>query len=279
VSLYVPLQFILLIVLGSGNRLREAVRNVTDGTIGLLSRSLQNNTGYMSQSGNHDMSTKSPHRRKSSSANANNHNYPSYGNSFMDTNGANNNNGTSGYMPSESPMTHQQTPYPAATQYSNYPDPTVNNSGLNYSTQDSHSYSTYPSVTSDSAEAPLLAAFAAQAASQNASSTNQWSSHRPASQPQPQPHNSGSQSWQQWTSTMAAGNLEPQDRYSASALMQLGGRDLSVSDTAAPLADMASGSGSNIMGGGEGAIGSVHPSGGIAWPLNIFDIGPGGNGT
>ncbi len=266
----------LLTVLGSGNRLREAVRNVTDGTIGLLSKSLQNNTGYINQSGSHDMSAKSPHRRKSSSVNTNNHTYPNYGNSFMDTNGTNNSNGSSGYMPSESPMTHQQTPYPAATQYSHYPDPTVNNSGLNYPSQDSHNYNAYPSVTSDSVEAPLLAAFAAQAASQN-SSTNQWASHRPASQPQI--HNSGSQSWQLWTSTMAAGNLEPQDRYSASALMQLGGRDLSGPDTAAPLADMAGGPGSGVMGGGDGAIGGVHPSGGIAWPLNIFDIGPGVNGA
>lgn len=78
---------------------------------------------------------------------------------------------------------------------------------------------------------------------------------------------------------MAAGNLEPQDRYSASALMQLGGRDLSVSDTAAPLADMTGASGSGVMGGSESSIGGVHPSGGIAWPLNIFDIGPGGSGS
>jgi hypothetical protein len=224
------------------------------------------------------MSTKSPHRRKSSSVNTNNHNYPNYGNSFMDANGANNSNGSSRYMPSDSQMTHQQTPYPAATQYSNYPDPTVNSSGLNYSTQDSHAYNAYPSVTTDSAEAPLLAAFAAQAASQTAS-PNQWGPHRPASQPQPHTVNSGSQSWQQWTSTMAAGNLEPQDRYSASALMQLGGRDLSVPNTPAPLADMTGGPVSSVMGGGEGSIGNVHPSGGIAWPLNIFDIGPGGSGS
>jgi hypothetical protein len=267
----------VLTILGSRNRLREAVRNVTDGTIGLLSRSLQNNTGYVSQSGNHDISTKSPHRRKSSSVNTSNHNYPSYGNSFMDANGASNSNGTSGYMPSESQMTHQQTPYPAATQYSNYPDPTVNNSGLDYSPQDSHTYNAYPSVTTDSVEAPLLAAFAAQAASQNSSSSSQWGSHRPVSQPQT--HNSGSQSWQQWTSTMAAGNLEPQDRYSASALMQLGGRDLNLPDTAAPLADMTGGPGSGVMGGGEGSMSGVHPSSGIAWPLNIFDIGTAGSGT
>jgi hypothetical protein len=78
---------------------------------------------------------------------------------------------------------------------------------------------------------------------------------------------------------MAAGNLEPQDRYSASALMQLGGRDLGVPDSAAPLADMAAGHGSSVMGGGESSVGSVHPSSGIAWPLNIFDIGNSGSGA
>jgi len=78
---------------------------------------------------------------------------------------------------------------------------------------------------------------------------------------------------------MAAGNLEPQDRYSASALMQLGGRDLGVQDSAAPLADMTGSHGSSVMSGGESSMGSVHPSSGVAWPLNIFDIGPGGSGS
>jgi hypothetical protein len=203
---------------------------------------------------------------------ASNHSYSNYGSSFMDANGSNNTNGNSNYLPSDSQMTHQPTPYPSATQYSSYPDPTVGNSGLNYSPQDPHSYNNYPNVSADSVEAPLLAAFAAQAASQGAS-TN-WGT-RPVSQPQ-----HGSQSWQQWTSTMAAGNLEPQDRYSASALMQLGGRDLSVPDavgTSAPMADM--GGPNTVMGQDSGSIGGVHPSGGIAWPLNIFDIGQGGGGS
>src|ERR1700716_2305498 len=95
---------------GCGTRLREAVRNATDGTISLLSRSLQSNPGYI-QSGNHDMSAKSPHRRKSS-VTANNHSYPSYGNSYADANGSNNTNGSSNYLPSDSQMTHQPTPYP-----------------------------------------------------------------------------------------------------------------------------------------------------------------------
>jgi hypothetical protein len=217
------------------------------------------------------MSAKSPHRRKSSIT-ANNHGYSSYGSSFMDANGGNNTNGNSNYLPSEGQMTHQPTPYPSATQYPSYPDPSVNNSGLNYSPQDSHSYNNYAPVSTDSVEAPLLAAFAAQAASQGAS--NNWGA-RPASQPQ-----HGSQSWQLWTSTMAAGNLEPQDRYSASALMQLGGRELSVPDavgTSAPMADM--GSSNTVMGQDSNSMGAVHPSGGVAWPLNIFDIAPGGGGT
>lgn len=82
-----------------------------------------------------------------------------------------------------------------------------------------------------------------------------------------------------------AGNLEPQDRYSASALMQLGGRDLSaVTDaTSAPsIGDMTS-----VSAGGAGISahadsgnmgGPTIGNAGIAWPLNIFDMSQAGNG-
>jgi hypothetical protein len=284
---------------GSGTRLREAVRIVTDGTLGLLSRNLQNNPSFAIQANNnHDLAIKSPHRRKSS-ATPNHHGYPSYNNTFSEANGNNTN-----YVSQDNQITHQPTPYPTATQYSNYPDPTTNNNSLTYTAQDHHShtqYTTYPTTSSDSVEAPLLAAFAAQAAATQ--------NYRPVSQQQQvqqnhhggmplnsnslssgsQSFNSGSQqSWQQWTHTMAAGNLEPQDRYSASALMQLGGRDLGLTDggSAAPLADMGSsqagvgvlaGDGNGLGGGiGNGGLGNgVHANPGIAWPLNIFDINHG----
>jgi hypothetical protein len=179
---------------------------------------------------------------------------------------ANGESATSSYIPAESQIAHQQTPYPAATQYSTYPDPTSNSSNLAYTAHDN--FSQYPSNT-DSVEAPLLAAFAAQA-SQAAPA---W-----RSTPGAPPINSASHAWHQWTTTMAGntGHLEPQDCYSASALMQLGGREMGNGSV-----DNQQGS-ANIVGlnVGTGAehnhLGGPDTGGiGVEWPLNIFGMGQG----
>ncbi|RFU32708.1 hypothetical protein B7463_g3610, partial [Scytalidium lignicola] len=210
--------------LGSGTRLREAVKVVTDGTLGLLSKSLPNKSpGFLT--GNHALEDTKP-------------------------------------QVAQTP----QTPYPAATQYSAYPDSNSNSSALTYSSQENHGFTNYPA--NDSVEAPLLAAFAAQA-SQVA--PNNWQ----------RPHNPASHAWQQWTSTMA-GNLEPQDCYSANALMQLGGRDLGNTEnsgqTTAPITDMAvtQVSQPNVMPDQSHMAASNSSTMGAAWPLNIFDIGHSG---
>ncbi len=179
-------------------------------------------------------------------------------------------------------MARSQTPYPPATQYSTYPENSPS-STIAYTPQDNtHGYSSYR--TSDSAEAPLLAAFAAQASQVQAQdSNNNWQ--------RTSPHlaNSGSLAWQQWTSTMTS-TLEPQDCYSASALMQRGGRDLydgqqgPNSQASAALSQMAA-NGQNVasMDQTVGHIGAhlgnqVPASIGQSWPLNIFDIGQGQTG-
>lgn len=74
-----------------------------------------------------------------------------------------------------------------------------------------------------------------------------------------------------------AGSLEPQDAYSASALMQLGGRDLNVADvSSAPMADMTGAQASLMAADGSNmGGGSMVPS----WPLNIFDIGQPGSAS
>jgi hypothetical protein len=252
---------------------------VADGTLGLLSRSLQNNTGYSNQINNSpDLAIKSPNQRKSSTS-TNQHGYSNYSNSFTEANGANAGHGAAtAYMPPENQITHQQTAYPTDTQYENYPDPTVTNNSLTYSAADPHAYLPYPTAPTDSVDAPLLAAFAAQAASQDAA--NNWP--RPISQSQSQDSliNSGPQSsWQQWTSAMAGENLEPQDRYSASALMQLGGRDLTVTDavgTTAPWADMTGAQAAVV---GQDATSMTHANAGMRWPLNIFDMGHDASGA
>jgi hypothetical protein len=67
--------------------------------------------------------------------------------------------------------------------------------------------------------------------------------------------------------TVHHGNLDTQDRYSASALMQLGGGvatgDLGGSDAVVTAAGMAS-------------VGGV--AGAMTWPLNIFDLSGAGGG-
>jgi hypothetical protein len=70
-----------------------------------------------------------------------------------------------------------------------------------------------------------------------------------------------------------AGNLEPQECYSASALMQLGGRDLGVDGNGVSNVDMSSQTAVMPISGHIG--GETMGGGGVTWPLNIFDIGSG----
>ncbi|KAF8865237.1 hypothetical protein BDZ45DRAFT_580482 [Acephala macrosclerotiorum] len=261
------------LLVGSGNKLREAVRVVTDGTLGLLSRSLpvKNTANYVQNNSLPD--SKSPsHRSNSASA------YPSSSSNphvyaFETAATSHGNTATnSSYIQAENQLSHPQTPYPAATQYSTYPE-SASTTSLAYTPHEtSHAYSNYPN-TSDSVEAPLLAAFAQQASQVQANSTWQRS---------PNTANSGSQaSWQQWTNTLA-GNLEPQDCFSASALVQLGGRVLAQtngnSGQRSSMGDMNTNQvGVNMEHGISGM--SAQANGGMAtanqWPLNIFDIGHG----
>lgn len=235
--------------------------------MGLLSRGLpsKNNAYLPSPSVQEDSK---PTIRSSVSNSSNSFTNQSY--NFADSTGGTNGNGTnpSAYLPGDSALAHQQTPYPTATQYSTYPDPTSNSGTLTYNSQETHNFTNYPTSTADPAEAPLLAEFAAQA-SQVAPTT--WA--------RPQTHSAGSasrsQAWQQWTATMA-GNLEPQDCYSASALMQLGGRDggqsndISTTQTNVLGGDLSNGNLTGVM---NSHIGSQTTSAlGVTWPLNIFDI-------
>jgi len=241
--------------------------------LGLLSRNLQSkNAGFITQPSNEDIPSKPPHRRTSSNnTNHTNGFTQNFNSSFSDVNQGSNPT-SSNYLTSDSQLTHQSTPYPAATQY--YPDPPAA-SATQYSAPETHSYSAYPPALPDSVEAPLLAAFAAQA-SQVAPSSWRSSAAAAASVSASAHSASGSQSWQAWTSTMA-GNLEPQDCYSASALMQLGGRDLAGQD-APELAALQQGHQQVLVHGQGGEMGGVAAGvAGVAWPLNIFDLGTAGS--
>lgn len=254
--------------IGSGNRLREAVRVVTDGTLGLLSRSLPGKPPSFTAN-NGTIEESKPPAQTSDPESTYNTSVPPQGYSYSNNQPTNGSTASSSYIaPESAPPLHESTPYPAATQYSTYPDqaPTI----AYTPTQTSNSYTAYPHHT-DAAEAPLLAAFAAQASQAHANQTqSQWRASSNSI-------DSTSQAWQQWTSTMA-GNLEPQDCYSANALMQLGGRDL--------VEGSSGGAGQQVdaqAGVGVGQLDHSHMAASVGmggtWPLNIFDIGHGQAGS
>jgi hypothetical protein len=232
-------------------------------TLGLLNRSApQNNSSYSNA-----VEDSKPQKRPSVSRPTQiSFPVPSQNLTYNSGAVANGDGATSTYIPAETQIAHQQTPYPSATQYSTYPDSVTNPSNLTYSASDN--FSTYP-VNTDSVEAPLLTAFAAQA-----------SQVSPVWRPGPgtTQMNSGSQAWHQWTTTMSGntGQLEPQDCYSANALMQLGGRE--ISNGAADNPQATTGMVGMSVGAGteHGHLGGpVNGGMGVEWPLNIFGMGQG----
>jgi len=262
----------LMICKGSGIRLREAVRTVTDGTLSLLSRSLPPKVPNYSQNSKALEKSDSP-TQASGSGGAYPKSTPVY---YENPTGTNVTPSAPTYIHADNQMTHAQTPYPAATQYSTYSESA---STIAYTPNETaNAYTSYP-ANPDAIEAPLLAAFAAQASQVQAQNqgTN-W-------QRSPQQAHSGSLAWQQWTNTMA-GSLEPQDCYSASALMQLGGRELSngqtgpAGESSAALTSIAINGRMNGIGIDQTQEGVAHLGGqvtnGMTWPLNIFDIGTAG---
>jgi hypothetical protein len=259
-----------LTILGSGNRLREAVRVVTDGTLSHLSRSLtRKSTAYVAN-GNETVGDTKPSAQAPPPTTAYTTSTATPGYSYSNNPPTSGTNNSSSYIPPDNAPLHDSTPYPAATQYSTYPDSAPS---IAYTpSQPPNTYTAYPSG-SDPVEAPLLAAFAAQASQVHANqSPPQW---RASSNLM----NSTSQSWQQWTSTMA-GNLEPQDCYSANALMQLGARELPDGTSGA---NVQTGDAQAGVGVGVGQLDHGHLSVSVGmggtWPLNIFDVGAGQAGS
>jgi hypothetical protein len=251
---------ISLTVLGSGMRLRDAVRNVTEPTLDLLNRSLptkntfaQNNVLEQSKSPSQQSvpPSTSPYSKPSTysfnnsvTPNVNGASVPAY-------------NAADGHLP------HQQTPYPQATQYQNYAEPAAS-SNLTYTPQGNHSYT--PFSASETHEAPLLAAFAAQASQITPDTWQRRESQIPSS---------SSQAWHQWANTMTH-VLDPQENYSANALMQLGAGDMNtangnVAQTSSALSHEMATSSAGVMDQGQLA-------GHVQWPW-IFDIGAAGTGS
>jgi hypothetical protein len=246
---------LLLTKTGSGNRLAESIRVIADSTIGLLSRSLPSSKPTYTKA----LDTK-PRRQSISHANHTSFNASSQNYNYNNESATNGDPTPSNYIPVDS-LDHQQTPYPAATQYPNYTDPATNAS-IAYTPNEN--YSAYP-ATSDAVDAPLLAAFATQA-SQVA--PNSWRAPSVSL-----PTNTASNAWHQWT--MEATNPGSEDYHISNALMQLGGREMRGDHTA--LHSSSSLTDLNVPAGmDQGHIdGPLNGGIGAQWPMNIFNIGSG----
>ncbi|KAI9814705.1 MAG: hypothetical protein M1832_005704 [Thelocarpon impressellum] len=285
-------------LLGSGDRLKEAVRVVTDGTLGLLSRALTSDssrTGSNVADG-HPQARPGSHSPKGNDETFNTNAYnPSTFSGPSVANGAVNGQRGNGYISPQLNLSDTQpTTYPTTAQYT-YPEPS------------SASAMTYPAHSNVGNVGDVFtAADAAYPGPDGSMRVNSVAAPSPGPQPANSAYslfarpnavaqttgtyapswNPGSQSWRQWTGTMA-GNLEPQDRYSASALMQLGGRGDLASGVAVEGGEASEGAGSQHQHQQAPVVEMSGPRGEAAqqqqqqqpWPLMVFDIGHGAGGA
>ncbi|KAH0562847.1 hypothetical protein GP486_002534 [Trichoglossum hirsutum] len=255
-------------LLGSGNRLQDAVRSVTDGTLIMLSRNLASNNSPRMSNGSRRNSRQSPRQGITESQG---YSSPAYPASFRDGNAS---NGVlnapsrgNGYMSPDNSLSSNPSPYPSTSQSGGtytYPEPGPGSS-ISYPPQNNVFGEGY--VSADPGIVSQLSPPVPNAAGQDSTGSflfaNAGSTYTSPAPQNGQWHSghSASLSWRQWTGQMAV-NLEPVEHYSASALMQLGGREQAAGETNthAP---------SDIGVTNVGA--SAQP-----WPLMIFDIGQNG---
>ncbi|KAH0543578.1 hypothetical protein FGG08_002139 [Glutinoglossum americanum] len=258
-------------LLGSGNRLQSAVRSVTDGTLIMLTRNLANGNSPRISNGSRRNSRQSP---RQGITEAQGYASPAYPVSFPDGNASNGvlnaTTRANGYMSPDHSLSGNPSPYPTTSQPGSafaYPDPSPG-SGISYPSQST----VFPDQAYGSTDAGIVSQLSPpvpSAASQNPAASflfaNAGSTYTSTAPQHGQWHSGqvGSQSWRQWTGQMAV-NLEPVEHYSASALMQLGGREQAANET-------NSHAPSDI-----GGVTSVDTASAQPWPLMIFDIGQNG---
>ena len=265
---------ILTTTSGSGKRLQNAVRVTVDNTLGLLNRHLASKTASSALSSTNQNGSPGGSPHQGSAPNPEGYgDTPNYANPYPESNhgvngGLNDGSRHGTYLSPDDPSIngHVTAPYPTATQYS-YPEPSTSNLSTYPSNHPAFNSNPYPAVAAEAlSSAPQSTPQQAAAAAANAfmySNAQANPTYITGNGPY-----GGSQSWRQWTGTVA-GHLEPQEYLnSASALMQLGGRDQNAGG--APVADMTGGGMSNVD--ANAMTASAQP-----WPLMIFDIGQGGS--
>ncbi|KAH6669576.1 fungal-specific transcription factor domain-containing protein [Halenospora varia] len=234
-------------LLGSGSQLRDAVKVVSDGTLGLLERSL----GRKNQK--HDTVMKLSQSPPQASVPIQNNTY-----NYVKSTAANGNHSAT---PTYSAVNNQQTQQPQYSQYSNYANQVQSPTNITYRPQETPSFASYPSSTG--ATDPLTA-FATQAAQTPQEIWQRRDSQIPYA---------SSQAWRNWTNTVAD-TVESQDSYSAAALMQLGANGGgNVVHTSPPIQPGMTTNTGVVMDNGLGGNVAGHLNGGIPthWPLNVLD--------
>ncbi|KAI9802470.1 MAG: hypothetical protein M1825_002855 [Sarcosagium campestre] len=302
-------------LLGSGNRLREAVRVVTDGTIVMLGRSMNGEDVSTTAERN---GSRSPKPELSTAGNEVRNGLNGRLSAAFPT-GSNNNDVSAhihvtgrstfnGYgVASSSRGAHFAAPHPhqpsssssSSSSYA-YPEPSTGQD-LSYPTP-SNVYgaeTAYPAAAAAAAAATAAATDNSTASAAVAAGEAADVAGDPALMFATTAWYPSTQSWHRWTGRMA-GSLEPQDCYSASALMQLGGRALSTVDAAnananananveaaaaaaavaaqASVAELNGGDNSSGAAGAGASIGvpsETAPQSQAPWPLMIFDLGQG----
>ncbi|KAK0104418.1 hypothetical protein ONS95_004711 [Cadophora gregata] len=242
-------------LLGSGDSLKEAVRGVIEGTLGMLDRRVTPpNPSYIQNSSSPADSKMQLQRSDSDSAYGN---MPGYA---LEQNAPANGLSTTEFSHGQVP--HHTTPYPAATVYSTYAETP---STIAYTPHDnSQPFANYPPSSN---EPPLLGGF--QMAPAQTQQNDQWQRSISGNPP-------GAQAWQQWAHSI--GQVESQDRYSASALISLNARDSAAAVNGAQTA-MSDMNGLQPVLGFDQSMGNLN---GVvnSWPQSTFlgqgqEMGPG----
>lgn len=248
-------------MVGSGVRLRDAVRNVVVGTLTRLDRSLADREKSRPKPLVDSMSPSA--RLESSSRMAINDGSltgkPADYNNSSRTKFVAGGTISGGYSPVAGSIQHHQTPYPQSTQYQAFTESSTNVHQSSYAPPNNHSYNSKVEEASD------LVRFARQA--NQAAVQPPLVGHQNLRGRQNPAHYSGPQAWNIYTAE-AVDNFGLSDSFPVNALMQLGVGDLNNNGIGVMQQDIRPPSTTTIDHGQFlGDVSSIS-----SWPQAVFDM-------
>ncbi|KAG9233542.1 fungal-specific transcription factor domain-containing protein [Amylocarpus encephaloides] len=225
-------------LLGSGERLRDAVKVVTEGTLCQLARSMtaRRRTPEVPRSAEPQQVARVPGNDYASNATYN----------FSNSPATNVNNVEAAYASNDG-VPHQETPYPPSTQYNFQPEVQANTTPIPFTHHTNQPYAPYPR-----ANGPPLQE---QSYSNHPSQVSQHGWHRRGSHAQ----FANSHAWQSFASQMA-GSLVPDEAYS---LMELGASQTGPDMQQGMIVTPSAGINHGPPGGGQSSMQ-------MPWPQNML---------